>query len=73
MVAALGDAGLLADAIPEVLPGVLKSAASAPRRLTWTSIVDEMRELWPIHYLLPGGAGLTLRPGTSAPPGTVPD
>ena len=58
-VAALGDAGLLADVIPEVLPGVGKSPASALRAFTWTSIVEEMRELWPIHYLLPGGAGLT--------------
>jgi hypothetical protein len=59
MVAGLGDAGLLADTIPDVLPGMSKSPASAPRAFTWTSIVEEMRELWPIHYLLPGGALLT--------------
>jgi dienelactone hydrolase len=67
-VAGLGDAGLLADAIPEVLPGVVKSAASAPRVFTWTSIVEEMRELWPIQYLMPGGAGLAPARGTAVRP-----
>jgi dienelactone hydrolase len=55
-VAAIADAGLLADVVPDVLPGVSKSPVSAPRTFTWSAVVEEMRELWPIQYLLPGGA-----------------
>ena len=67
-VAAFGEAGLLADAVPEVLPGVVRSPPSARPAFAWSDIVEEMRELWPIQYLLPGGAGLTPAPGSPARP-----
>ena len=57
--AAFGDAGLLADATAEVLTDVSRSPSSAAPALRWPDLVEEMRELWPIHYLLPKGALLT--------------
>jgi dienelactone hydrolase len=58
-VAAFGNAGLLADAIPGVLADVSKSPSSAPRAFVWSDLVEQMRELWPIQYLMPKGALLT--------------
>jgi hypothetical protein len=54
-----GDADLLARAAAAALPGV---ALRAPPRETpafsWSDVVEHGREVWPIHYLLPGGAGV---------------
>jgi hypothetical protein len=51
-----GDAGALAEAAAEVIPGLeLQASASAFR---WSDVVEQMRELWPIQYLLPAGAWL---------------
>jgi dienelactone hydrolase len=58
-VAALGNAGLLADAAADVLPNVSKAPSSDTPGLRWSDLVEEMRELWPIQYLLPKGALLT--------------
>jgi hypothetical protein len=58
-VAAFVDAGLLADATADVLTNVSRSASSAARAFRWSDLVEEMRELWPIQYLLPQGALLT--------------
>jgi hypothetical protein len=60
-VAPSGDAGLLAEAAAQALPGleVLPSADAAVFR--WSRAVEQMREVWPIQYLLPGGAALDAR------------
>ncbi len=50
------QAGLVAEAIAEVLPGVRLAAGAAEKRIVWSEIVDQKIELWPIQYLLPGGA-----------------
>jgi hypothetical protein len=54
-----GDAGLLAAGIAAAVPDVeLLPSSSAP--FSWAQAVEEMRETWPIHYLMPGGAYLRL-------------
>lgn len=50
-----GDAATLAHAIAETLPNIkLLPGREAPA--SWTELVNEKRELWPIQDLLPGGA-----------------
>jgi hypothetical protein len=49
-----GDAGALAEAAAEVIPG-LELPATAPA-FRWSEVVEQMREVWPIQYLLPGAA-----------------
>jgi hypothetical protein len=56
-VRARGDAGTLADAVAETLPGIARVPGRAVFR--WSEAVEQLRELWPIQYLLPGGALLT--------------
>jgi hypothetical protein len=59
----LGDARALAAAIAAALPGVeLAPARPGSRAFSWSEAVEEMREVWPIHYLLPGGAYVRLEP-----------
>jgi dienelactone hydrolase len=53
-VRARGDAGALADAAVEVLPGLERVPSGTA--FDWTDAVERMREKWPIQYLLPGGA-----------------
>jgi hypothetical protein len=56
-----GDAGLLARAVAVTLPGVsLVPAAPGPEVFSWKEAVSGLRETWPIEYLVPGGAHLTL-------------
>jgi cephalosporin-C deacetylase-like acetyl esterase len=45
----------LASAISEALPGV-KLLPSAGHIIEWSELVSQKTELWPIQYLLPGGA-----------------
>jgi Acetyl xylan esterase (AXE1) len=45
----------LARAISETLPGV-KLLPSADHIIEWSELVSQKAELWPIQYLLPGGA-----------------
>jgi dienelactone hydrolase len=45
----------LADAAAKVLPGLEVDAADAPP-FAWAEVVEQMRETWPIQYLLPGAA-----------------
>jgi len=62
-VAGRGDARLLARAIASALPGVdLRPAEPGERAFSWAAAVEEMRETWPIHYLLPGGAYVRMAP-----------
>jgi hypothetical protein len=59
VVSADGDAVLLAAAVAAVVPGVaLEDAGSTAgeKPFSWAAAVEEMRESWPIHYLMPGGA-----------------
>jgi hypothetical protein len=52
----VGNASTLASAVSEVLPNIklLPTPNSSP--LKWSEIVDQKTELWPVEYLLPGGA-----------------
>jgi hypothetical protein len=57
----LGDARTLAAAIAAGLPGVELAPAVFPGRpFSWSETVEEMREIWPVVYLIPGGAYLQL-------------
>lgn len=52
----MGSAHTLASAVSETLPAttLLPAPGSQPR--SWSEIVNHETELWPIQYLLPGGA-----------------
>jgi hypothetical protein len=56
LVCARGEAYTLASAIADAVPGIRLLAQSGEKRIRWSEIVEEKRELWPIQYLLPGGA-----------------
>jgi len=49
-----GEARLLAAAAAQAVPGIELLPGPTPDR--WARWVEEQRETWPIHYLLPGGA-----------------
>jgi dienelactone hydrolase len=53
-----GDAGALADAAARVLPDLEVQAPADAPPFRWSDVVEQMREIWPIQYLLPGGAAL---------------
>lgn len=57
-----GDANLLARAASQVLALEYVQSADAAKPIEWAAIVDEGRELWPIQYLMPGGAFLAVQP-----------
>ncbi len=57
-VAARGDGALLAWAAATVSPGIDNLTPLTPRDFTWSAAVESQREVWPIHYLMPGGAYL---------------
>jgi len=50
-----GDASTLAAATAEILPS-LKVSGQSKRTVSWSQLVDEKRELWPVQDLLPGAA-----------------
>ena len=50
-----GDASTLAAATAETLPS-LKVSGQPKRTVSWSELVDEKRELWPVQDLLPGAA-----------------
>jgi hypothetical protein len=50
------EAGLLASSIAEVIPGVELARRQVDPGMTWSTLVTSGQEVWPIHYLLPGGA-----------------
>lgn len=61
-----GDARLLARAVAAALPDVaLVRPAAAETAFDWAGAVESLRETWPIHYLVPGGASLRI----DEPPG----
>jgi hypothetical protein len=51
-----GDAYTVARAASEVLPNVKLLAEPHAQILSWSELVEQERELWPIQDLLPGGA-----------------
>lgn len=57
----IGDARTLAAAIAAALPEVeLLPASAGGRSFSWAETVEDLRETWPIHYLIPGGAYIRL-------------
>ncbi len=56
LVCAHGEAYTLAAAISNVVPGVGLYRQSGEKIQRWSEIVDQKLEIWPIQYLLPGGA-----------------
>jgi hypothetical protein len=64
-----GEARLLARAVGAALPdiAVVLPTAAEPS-FSWKETVETLRETWPIHYLVPGGASLRL----GGPPGAAP-
>jgi hypothetical protein len=64
-----GDARLLARAVAAALPDVALVVPTAPEAaFSWAEAVETLRETWPIHYLVPGGASLRLDgPGGATP------
>jgi len=56
-----GDARLLARAAAAALPGVTLAAPTAGEAaFDWKDAVENLREAWPIPYLVPGGAALRI-------------
>ena len=55
-IASDGDGATLANAIAETLPSVKLSPQPGTEVIRWSDLVLQRRELWPIQYLLPGGA-----------------
>jgi hypothetical protein len=56
MVTAPGEAYGLAVSVSEALPGVGLLAREGEPLFKWSQVVESMQELWPVQYLLPGGA-----------------
>jgi len=56
VVAGQGNAYTLASAVTETLPNVKLLSPPGSRALRWSELVNEERELWPVEFLLPGGA-----------------
>jgi dienelactone hydrolase len=61
-----GDADLLSRAAAQVFNLTHVAAADAVT-VDWADIVEQKRELWPIQYLVSGGANLTLAPAATRP------
>ncbi len=55
-VAAVGDAYTLASAVGQVFPDVKHLPDENARPLKWSELLEQKQEIWPIQYLLPGGA-----------------
>jgi pimeloyl-ACP methyl ester carboxylesterase len=56
IVTGVGNAQTVASAAAETLPGIRLLSAPDGQIVKWSDLVDQERELWPIEYLLPGGA-----------------
>ena len=51
-----GDAYTLSSAVAETLPNIKLLAEPDAHVVKWSDLVEKKQELWPIKYLLPGGA-----------------
>ena len=52
----VGDAYTFANAVSETLPDMKLLPQSNAQVLKWSQLVNDKVELWPVQYLLPGGA-----------------
>ena len=52
----VGDTYTLASGVAETLPDFKLLPQSNAQALKWSQLVNEKVELWPVQYLLPGGA-----------------
>ena len=50
------QSAFLANAVARTLPGVKLSSDPTRDVMNWSEVVMQHREVWPIQYLLPGGA-----------------
>jgi hypothetical protein len=57
LLAAEGEASALAAAASGIVPG-LSAQSSDSHKFPWSEIVNEKKEIWPIQYLIPGGANI---------------
>jgi hypothetical protein len=55
-VAGSGEAAALANAIAATLPDIKLLPHDHSQPFRWSEIVDQKTEIWPVEYLLPGGA-----------------
>ena len=55
-VTGVDNAHTLATAISKTLPGIRLLSQPDAQIVKWSDLVNQKRELWPIEYLLPGGA-----------------
>ena len=51
-----GDSYTLAGSIAEIFPAVKLVPNPSAKAMKWSEIVENKQELWPIQYLIPGGA-----------------
>ncbi|MBV9574840.1 MAG: hypothetical protein JOY93_12375 [Acidobacteriales bacterium] len=51
-----GNGYTLASAVAETLTGAAIIPRPDAQKIKWSDLVDQRRELWPIQFLLPGGA-----------------
>jgi hypothetical protein len=51
-----GDAYTFSSAVAEILPNIKLLAEPDAHVAKWSDLVEQKQELWPIQYLLPGGA-----------------
>ena len=51
-----GDAYTLSSAVAETLPNIKLLPQPDAHVVKWSDLVEQKQELWPIQYLLPGGA-----------------
>jgi len=51
-----GAAVTWAAAVAKAVPGIEAGPGAEPSALDWAQLVEGLREDWPIHHLLPGGA-----------------
>jgi Acetyl xylan esterase (AXE1) len=56
VVTGVKSAFTLANAISETLPGIRLISQPDANFIKWSELVNQKTELWPIQYLLPGGA-----------------
>jgi hypothetical protein len=55
-VGASGNAYTLASAIAQVFPNVKLQAQENAKLMKWSELIEQKQEIWPIQYLVPGGA-----------------
>jgi hypothetical protein len=51
-----GSGYAVASSASEVLPAIKLLSQPDAQVMKWSEFVDQKRELWPIQFLLPGGA-----------------